>query len=92
MVFCLLLFYIDKQSGGALQRPSSPLLNALREAVESVSNMEDFEKLEQIGAGFFAEVFKVSSMRERVCVGVSVCVFDFLIVFRFDNIFEFKFR
>ena len=37
----------------------SPLLSALRDAVTSVSGLEDFEKLERIGAGFFAEVFKV---------------------------------
>ena len=42
-------------------RPSSPLLSVLREAVESLSCIEDFEKLEMIGSGFFAEVFKVSA-------------------------------
>lgn len=47
------------------RRPSSPLLNALREAVESVSNMEDFEKLDLIGAGFFAEVYKVELEKEE---------------------------
>lgn len=46
-------------------RPSSPLLSVLREAVESLSSIEDFEKMEMIGSGFFAEVFKVSVM-ERV--------------------------
>ena len=43
-------------------RPSSPLLSVLREAVESLSCIEDFEKMEMIGSGFFAEVFKVSEM------------------------------
>ena len=42
-----------------IHRPSSPLLNALREAVDSVSNMADFRVIEKIGSGFFAEVFKV---------------------------------
>jgi protein kinase 1 len=37
----------------------SPLLSALRDAVSTVSGLEDFEILESIGAGFFAEVFKV---------------------------------
>ncbi len=39
--------------------PSSPLLTAVREAVDSLSQYQDFEILEKIGAGFFAEVFKV---------------------------------
>ena len=57
----------------------SPLLSALREAVTSVSGIEDFEILETIGAGFFAEVYKVrrccsclnaaSSLRTAVYVG-----------------------
>ena len=37
------------------------MLSAIREAVDSVSNMEDFETIEKIGAGFFAEVFKVKN-------------------------------
>ena len=40
--------------------PSSPLLTAMREAVDSLAQYEDFEIIEKIGAGFFAEVFKVS--------------------------------
>lgn len=40
--------------------PSSPLLVAMRTAVDSLNQYEDFVILEQIGAGFFAEVFKVS--------------------------------
>ena len=44
-----------------LRSPSSPLLTAMREAVDSISQYEDFEILEKIGAGFFAEVFKVST-------------------------------
>ena len=49
-----------KQQGPIRFSPSSPLLTALREAVDSVSQYEDFVILEKIGAGFFAEVFKVS--------------------------------
>ena len=41
------------------QTPNSPLLTAMREAVDSINQYEDFEILEKIGAGFFAEVFKV---------------------------------
>ena len=37
----------------------SPLLSALRDAVSSVHNLEDYEIVEKIGAGFFAEVYKV---------------------------------
>ena len=44
---------------GPQARPSSPLLSALRQAVDSVCNKEDFEELEMIGAGFFADVYKV---------------------------------
>jgi hypothetical protein len=40
----------------------SPLLSALRDAVSTVSGLEDFEILESIGAGFFAEVFKVRAI------------------------------
>ena len=47
-----------------LQTPNSPLLTAMREAVDSINQYEDFEILEKIGAGFFAEVFKV-------CVTIS---------------------
>lgn len=43
----------------------SPLLSALRDAVSSVHNLEDYEIVEKIGAGFFAEVFKVSRRSER---------------------------
>ena len=41
--------------------PSSPLLVAMRTAVDSLNQYEDFEILEEIGAGFFAKVFKVRS-------------------------------
>lgn len=43
------------------QTPSSPLLVAMRTAVDSLNQYEDFEILEEIGAGFFAQVFKVRS-------------------------------
>ncbi len=42
-----------------INRPSSPMLFALREAVDSVSNMADFKMIEKLGSGFFGEVFKV---------------------------------
>ena len=41
--------------------PNSPLLTAVREAVDSINQYEDFEILEKIGAGFFADVFKVNA-------------------------------
>lgn len=49
-------------------RPSSPLLSALREAVDSLTNMEDFEQLGLIGAGFFAEVYKVIIKLKNVMI------------------------
>ena len=51
--------------------PSSPLLVAVRDAVDSLSQYSDFEIMEKIGAGFFAEVFKVCGW--CVCVCVSPC-------------------
>ena len=39
--------------------PSSPLLTAMREAVDSLNQYDDFEILEKVGAGFFADVYKV---------------------------------
>ena len=42
--------------------PSSPLLVAMRDAVDSLNKYEDFKILEKIGAGFFAEVYKVKSL------------------------------
>lgn len=49
------------------QPPSSPLLVAMRTAVDSLNQYEDFEILEEIGAGFFAQVFKVSSPQLCMC-------------------------
>ena len=48
--------------------PSSPLLTAVREAVDSINQYDDFEILEKIGAGFFADVFKVG-------IYVYVCIY-----------------
>lgn len=53
------LFKDDGLSLFSPVRPSSPLLSVLREAVDSLSSIEDFEKLALIGSGFFAEVYKV---------------------------------
>ena len=39
--------------------PSSPMMAAMREAVDSITQYEDFEIVENIGAGFYADVFKV---------------------------------
>ena len=39
--------------------PSSPLLVAVRTAVDSLSQYDDFDVLEKIGSGFYADVFKV---------------------------------
>lgn len=46
----------------AYKCPSSPLLVAVRNAVDSLSQYNDFEILEKIGSGFYAEVFKVRWM------------------------------
>ena len=43
--------------------PSSPLLLAVKNAVDSLNQYEDFEILDEIGEGYFAEVFKVSLKR-----------------------------
>ncbi len=48
--------------------PSSPLLVAMRNAVDSLNKYEDFKILEKIGAGFFAEVFKVNIINYTGCV------------------------
>lgn len=48
-------------------RPNSPLLQAVQQAVESLNPIEDFEILDQIGSGFYAEVFKVRFIGSRVC-------------------------
>ena len=49
--------------------PSSPLLTAVREAVDSINQYDDFEILEKIGAGFFADVFKVCT-----CLYTCMCM------------------
>ena len=43
----------------AYKCPSSPLLVAVRTAVDSLSQYNDFDILEKIGSGFYAEVHKV---------------------------------
>ncbi len=43
-----------------LNPPSSPLLMAVKKAVDSLNQYEDFDIIEEIGSGFFADVFKVS--------------------------------
>ena len=43
------------------QPPSSPLLVAMRTAVDSLNQFDDFDVIEEIGSGFFADVFKVST-------------------------------
>ena len=43
----------------AYKCPSSPLLVAVRTAVDSLSQYNDFDILEKIGSGFYAEVYKV---------------------------------
>ena len=52
-------------------RPRSASYIALRSAVYQLTRLNDFSK-EKIGAGFYADVFKVShGRRERVCVTAS---------------------
>lgn len=72
---------VDGEQGGVAQgspiheeewrhnTPNSPLLTAMREAVDSINQYDDFEILEKIGAGFYAEVFKV----------ITTCVFSFTV-------------
>lgn len=73
----------DSVDGATFPPPSSPLLVAMRTAVDSLNQYEDFEILEEIGAGFFAQVFKVSwfhcalscevSLKFYLVVCVAVC-------------------
>lgn len=51
----------EREAVRGLVRPSSPLLSVLREAIDSLSSMDDFETLGLIGSGFFADVYKVSN-------------------------------
>lgn len=46
----------------SFQPPNSPLLVAMRTAVDSLNQYEDFDIVEEIGAGFYADVFKVISV------------------------------
>ena len=52
------------------QPPNSPLLVAMRTAVDSLNQYDDFDILDEIGSGFFAEVFKVSRLYLGSTVGV----------------------
>ena len=54
--------------------PSSPLLVAMRDAVDSLNKYEDFKIIEKIGAGFFADVYKVSRLSNVSLCKVSVCM------------------
>ncbi len=70
---------LGRDSGGEEElihaSPSSPLLTAVREAVDSLSQFEDFEIIEKIGAGFFAEVFKVQwNLSDTDALGPVNCV------------------
>ncbi|KAL5487189.1 hypothetical protein EMCRGX_G019763 [Ephydatia muelleri] len=49
----------DNTDISVIKSPSSPMLTAMREAVDSITQYEDFEVVEKIGAGFYADVFKV---------------------------------
>ena len=55
----------------AYKCPSSPLLVAVRTAVDSLSQYNDFDILEKIGSGFYAEVFKVRGRRYNLSLGVG---------------------
>lgn len=52
----------DDTDGGVFKSPSSPMLTAMREAVDSITQYEEFEIMEKIGAGFYADVFKVRAV------------------------------
>lgn len=56
--------------------PSSPLLVAVRTAVDSLSQYNDFDILEKIGSGFYAEVFKVSEYVHCVAIGMYIDCLD----------------
>ena len=59
--------------------PSSPLLVAVRTAVDSLSQYNDFDILDKIGSGFYAEVFKVRLLDVMLTICsqgvISVCVY-----------------
>lgn len=46
----------------AYKCPSSPLLVAVRTAVDSLSQYNDFDILEKIGSGFYSDVYKVRQL------------------------------
>ena len=61
----------------AMNLPSSPLLVAVKSAVDSLNQYEDFDILEQIGVGFFAEVFKVSFHGDMMLFVVASCSYGY---------------
>ena len=53
------LLGLHRSDSVTLNPPSSPLLMAVRRAVDSLNQYDDFDIIEEIGSGFFADVFKV---------------------------------
>jgi len=62
---------IEVENSNSFNGPSSPMITALRDAVSSLNRMEDFEVIQKIGEGFYAEVFKVV-IHPRTCQPVCI--------------------